>query len=181
MLVVEGFNGYPIEIPEDRLYLPGPEFWIRSEKDGKALVFGFTQAGLILSGEVVSVEYLVKEGQAVSSGDTIAFAVTNKVKYVETPLAGNILSINRAVTDNPHLFQEDPYGRAWIFSLQLSGSIGLQNHFLNPISYQKRLLQSEACGNPNGLKGGASPTCKTIYGSIRSQKTGNKLEEERTR
>jgi glycine cleavage system H protein len=173
MLVLEGFNGYRIEIPEDRLYLPGPEFWIRSEKDGKALVFGFTQAGLILSGEVVSVEYLAEEGQTVSSGDTIAFAVTNKVKYIETPLAGNILSINRAVTDNPHLFQEDPYGRAWIFSLQLSGSINLPDRFSDPVSYHQELLRSEACGNPKGLKGGASPTCRTIYSGIRSQKEGS--------
>jgi len=170
MLIVEGFNGYRIEIPEDRYYLPGPELWIQG--NGQTLVIGLTEAGLILTGGVVSLEYLVEEGQSVSPGEVIAFAVTNKVKYIETPLAGNIVDINRVVIDNPHLFQEDPYGRAWIFSLQLSGSIDLPDHFLNPISYQKRLLQSEACGNPNGLKGGTSPTCRTIYSSLRRPKQG---------
>jgi len=171
MLIVEGFSGHRIEIPEDRYYLPGPELWIQG--NGQTLVIGLTEAGLILTGGVVSLEYLIEEGQSVSPGEVIAFAVTNKVKYIETPLAGNIVDINRVVIDNPHLFQEDPYGRAWIFSLQLSGSIDLPDHFLNPISYQKRLLQSEACGNPNGLKGGASPTCRTIYSSIHSQKKGD--------
>ncbi len=172
MLIIEGFNGYRIEIPEDRYYLPGPELWIQAQGDGKTFVFGLTQAGVLLAGGIVSLEYLIEEGQLVSPGDVIAFAVTNKVKYIETPLAGNIISVNQPVTDNPHLFQEDPYGRAWIFSLQLSGSINLSDHFLNPISYQKRLLQSEACGNPKGLKGGSSPTCRTIYSSLRSQKQG---------
>lgn len=173
MLVVEGFNGYRVEIPEDRYYLPGPELWIQTQKDSKELVFGLTQAGVILAGEVVSLEYFVEEGQIVSSGDAIAFAVTNKVKFIETPLAGRILNVNRAVIDNPGLFQEDPYGRAWIFSLRLSGSINLPDRFSDPVSYHQELLRSEACGNPKGLKGGASPTCRTIYSGIRSQKEGS--------
>lgn len=172
MLIIEGFNGYRIEIPEDRYYLPGPELWIHTQENGQTLAFGLTEAGLILAGRVISLEYLVEEGQLVSPRDVIAFAVTNKVKYIETPLAGNVFSINQAVADNPHLFQEDPYGRAWIFSLKPSSSIDLADHFLNPISYQKGLLQSEACGNPKGLKGGTSPTCRTIYSSLRSQKQG---------
>jgi len=173
MLTVEGFSGHRIEIPEDRYYLPGSELWAQAKEDVNTLVFGLTQAGVILAGSVVSLEYLVEEGQTVSSGDAIAFAVTNKVKFIETPLAGIILSLNQAVVDHPGLFQEDPYARAWIFSLRLFGSANLLDHFLDPISYQQRLLHSEACGNPEGLKGGSSPTCRTIYSSLRSQKKGD--------
>lgn len=172
MLIVDGFNGNRLEIPEDRYYLPGSELWTKANEEDEELVFGLTQAGVILAGGVASLEYLVEEGQTVSPGDVIAFAVTNKVKYIETPLAGNILNINRAVIDNPHFFQEDPYGKAWIFSLRLSDSLNLSDHFLNAISYQQGLLRSEACGNPKGLKGGSSPTCRTIYSSLRSQKQG---------
>lgn len=174
MLIIEGFNGQRIEIPEDRYFLPGPELWIQPQDGGKILLHGLTQAGLILSGGVISLEYLVEEGQVVSSGETVAFAVTNKVKYIETPLPGRILNLNSLLTDNPRLFQEDPYGRAWIFSLQLPNPIDLSAHLLNPMSYRDRLLQSEACGNPRGLKGGASPTCRTIYSGIRSQKEDGK-------
>ncbi len=170
MLIIEGFSGYRIEIPEDRYYLPGSELWIQG--NGQTSIVGLTQAGIILAGGVVSLEYLVEEGQVVSSGDTVAFAVTNKVKYIESPLAGNILNLNSSLVQNLHLFQEDPYGRAWIFSLRPSGAVNLSDHFLDPTSYQQRLLRSEACGNPQGLKGGASPTCRTIYGGIRSQKEG---------
>lgn len=172
MLVVEGFNGCRIEIPEDRYYLPGPELWTQTQNEGKELVFGLTQAGIILAGGVVSLEYLVEEGQSVSPGDVIAFAVTNKIKFLETPLPGNILKINRAVIDNLQFFQEDPYGKAWIFSLRLSDPVNLSTYFLDAVSYQQRLFRSEACGNPQGLKGGASPTCRTIYSGIRSQKEG---------
>ena len=172
MLTIEGFNGHRIEIPEDRYFLLGPELWIQPQEDGKILLHGLTQAGLILSGGVISLEYLVEEGQVVSSGATVAFAVTNKVKYIETPLPGKILNLNSFLIDNPQLFQEDPYGRAWLFSLQLSNPIDLSDYFLNPMYYQERLLGSEACGNPKGLKGGASPTCRTIYSGIRSQKEG---------
>lgn len=173
MLVVEGFNGYRLEIPEDRYYLPGVELWVQTQENGNELVLGLTQPGVILGGGIVSLEYLVENGQVVSSGDTVAFAVTNKVKFIETPLAGTILSLNQAVIDNPGLFQEDPYARAWIFSLRLSGPANLPDHFLDPFSYQQRLLHSEACGNPEGLKGGSSPTCRTIYSSLRSQKKGD--------
>jgi glycine cleavage system H protein len=118
-------------------------------------------------------EFLVEEGQFVSNGEAVAFAVTSKVKYIDTPLAGVIFNLNRAVIDHPALFQEDPYGRAWIFSLRLSGSINLSDRFLDPVSYHQGLLRSEACGNPQGLKGGTSPTCRTIYSSIHSQKKGD--------
>jgi glycine cleavage system H lipoate-binding protein len=174
MLIIEGFNGHRLEIPEDRYFLPGPEIWIQPKNHGKILLHGLTQAGLILSGGVISLEYLVEEGQVVSSGETVAFAVTNKVKYIETPLPGNILNLNSPLIDNPHLFQKDPYGHAWVFSLQLPDSIDLSVHFLTPLSYRDRLLQSEACGNPKGLKGGTSPTCRTIYSAIRSQKEDGK-------
>jgi glycine cleavage system H lipoate-binding protein len=172
MLIIEGFNGYRIEIPEDRYFLPGPELWIQAQGIGKTLVLGLTQAGVVLAGGIVSLEFLIEEGQLVSPGDVIAFAVTNKVKYIETPLPGNILSLNSSLVGNLHLFQEDPYGKAWIFSLRPSGTTNLADYFLNAISYQQRLLRSEACGNPKGLKGGLSPTCRTIYSSLRSQKQG---------
>jgi len=170
MLIIEGFNGHRIEISEDCYYVSGPELWIRG--DGVTLVVGLTQAGVILAGNVVSLEYLVEEGQSVSPGDVIVFAITNKIKYIETPLAGNILNLNSSLVYNLHLFQEDPHGRAWLFSLRPSGTINLSDRFLDPTSYQQRLLRSEACGNPQGLKGGASPTCRTIYSGIRSQKEG---------
>lgn len=170
MLIIEGFNGHRIEIPEDRYYMPGPELWIREH--GQTLVVGLTQAGVVLAGSVVSLEYLVEEAQVVSSGDAVAFAVTNKVKHIETPLAGSVLNLNSSLVDNLQLFQEDPHGRAWIFSLRPSGTVNLSDHFFDPASYQQRLLRSEACGNPQGLKGGASPTCRTIYSSIREQKEG---------
>ncbi len=93
MLIVEGFNGFRVEIPEDRYYLSGPDLWIQPQNESKALVFGLTRAGVILAGGVVSLEYLVEEGQVVSSGDAVAFAVTNKVKYIEAPLAGHILNL----------------------------------------------------------------------------------------
>ena len=170
MLIVEGFSGHRIEIPEDRYYLPGPELWIQG--NGQTLVIGLTQAAVIQAGGVTSLEFLVEEGQSVSNGEAVAFAVTSKVKYIDTPLAGVIFNLNRAVIDNPGLFQEDTYGKAWIFSLRLSGSINLSDRFLDPVSYHQGLLRSEACGNPQGLKGGTSPTCRTIYSSIRSQKKG---------
>ena len=169
MLIIEGFNGHRIEIPEDCYYLPGIELWVHIREEN-LLVFGLTQAGVILAGGVTSLEFLVEEGQSVSDGEAVAFAVTSKVKYIDTPLAGAILNLNRAVIDHPALFQEDPYGRAWIFSLRLSGPINLSDRFLDPVSYRQGLLRSEACGNPQGLKGGVSPTCRTIYSSIRSQK-----------
>lgn len=152
MPIIEGFSGHRLEIPEDRYYLPGPELWIQGK--GQTLVIGLIEAGLILSGGVVSLEYLIEEEQSVSPGDVIAFTVTNKVKYIETPLAGNILNLNSFLVYNLHLFQEDPHGRAWLFSLRPSGTINLSDHFLDPTSYQHRLLRSEACGNPQGLKGG---------------------------
>lgn len=172
MLIIEGFNGYRIEIPEDRYYLPGPDLWVQAKEGSEELIFGLTRAGLILAGNVVSVEYLVEEGQTVSSGDAVAFTVTNKIKYIETPLSGMIFKLNTDVVTRPDLFQEDPYGKAWIFSLQLPDPVNLSTYFLDAVSYQQRLLHSEACGNPKGLKGSSSPTCRTIYSSLRSQKQG---------
>ena len=77
MLIVEGFSGHRIEIPEDRYYLPGPELWTQAKEDVNTLVFGLTHAGVILAGGVTSLEFLVEDGQSVSNGEAVAFAVTS--------------------------------------------------------------------------------------------------------
>ncbi len=67
MLIIEGFNGHRIEIPEDRYYLPGIELWVHT-KEKKLLVFGLTQAGVILAGGVTSLEFSLKRDNSSPSG-----------------------------------------------------------------------------------------------------------------
>lgn len=168
MAVIEAFLGKRVEIPEDSRYHIKQGLWVKSENE--ILVFGLTKPELILAGGINDLDWLVAEGQRVSAGESIVFAITGKILYIETPSDGTV-QFNSAAKKNPLLIRDDPYNRGWLFKIIPAGRVDDEwKNFATAREYIDSLQSSEGFKNPKGLKGGVSGICKAVYLGIREQK-----------
>lgn len=104
------------QILEDRKYSSTHE-WALLEDDGHVLV-GISDHAQALLGDLVFVE-LPDEGIVVHAGDECG--VVESVKAASdlySPIAGEIVEVNTALTDHPDLINSDPYGAGWIYRIQ---------------------------------------------------------------
>lgn len=174
MLTLEGFYGQTVEIAEDRRYDGQEELWVQTRDDGVVRI-GVSKVGVLLMGGIESTEFFVEPGDVLSRGDDLVFFETFKaVRYVVAPLAGEVLAVNDAVVDDPELFDDDPYGEAWLVDMRLSPGED-PAVFQDPVEYLRALERSEHCADGaeallEAKKG--SPTCRSVYGGIRGNEPG---------
>jgi glycine cleavage system H protein len=164
MAFVEKFLGKRVEIPEDRRYCIHQGLWV--VQDGLDLTFGLSEPALVLLGGLKGVDWLVAEGSSVETGTDVVFAVTGKILYLETPVAGKI-HFNGSVRERPSLVAEQPYGEGWLFRIRFDGALELP--FVGAAAYLEGLKSTEGFKNPEGIKGGVSGICKAVYTGIREQ------------
>jgi glycine cleavage system H lipoate-binding protein len=168
MAFIEKFLGKRVEIPEDRRYVIKPGLWAKVE--GPEVRFGLTEPELVLAGGVNDLEWLVWDGEEVEKGQSIAIAITGKIKYIDAPLGG-VLRLNPKVKETTSLVVKDSYGEGWLFQIKTEAEANVGLEELSPAeAYVESLQNSEGCKNPEGIKGGVSGICKAVYTGIKEQK-----------
>lgn len=114
------------------LYFSPSHEYVRIE-DGIAVV-GITNYAQSQMGDIVFIE-LPESGQGFKRGDEAAVIESVKAaSEVYTPLTGETTEINKALSDNPMLLNEDPEGEGWIFKQSLSKDDEL-SHLMNKEQY----------------------------------------------
>lgn len=168
MVIIEKFLGRRLEIPEDRRYYVKQGLW--AKQDEGFITFGLSEPALILAGGLKDLDWLVSEGQAVQQGETVIFAITGKILYLDSPMRGNI-HFNDGIKHATAPVLDDPYNQGWLFKL-ISGEETEKDfhHLADASAYAESLKNSEGCKNPEGLKGGVSGMCKAVYSGIVAQK-----------
>ena len=168
MTVIDKFLGSKIDIPDDRRYVPQQGLW--GKRQDQAIVFGLTEAALILLNGIKSLDWLAEDGRAVSDGESIVFAITGKILYIDAPLSGTV-RYNSSVKDDPGKISSDPHGDGWLFSIEPVGDADqLYRSLVSAEAYLRTLRESDGFKNPEGLKGGVSGICKAVYSGIGQQK-----------
>lgn len=168
MIVIDKFLGQRLEIPKNLRYDVKQGLWGR--RVDQAIVFGLTQAALILSGGIKGIDKLVEENQTVRKGESILFAITGKLLYLETPVAGTV-QFNRLTLETPSRVATDPYDQGWLFLIKPNNKLDQAYQILSSSQdYLEQLRYSEGCKNPEGVKGGVSGICKAVYTGIGGQK-----------
>lgn len=106
------------EIPDGLLYSEEHEYLKSADADGEYLV-GITDFAQGELGDIVYVEFP-------STGDTFdrmdSFGVIEAVKAVNdlySPVAAEVLEVNRALEDDPSLVNSDPYGEGWMIRIRV--------------------------------------------------------------
>jgi glycine cleavage system H protein len=104
-----------VNFPEDLRYTREHE-WAR-EQDG-VITVGITGYATDQLGDVVFVE-LPEVGRVLEAGK--GFGVVEAVKTVSdlyAPLAGEVVEVNSALTDDPAVVNQDPYGKGWMVRIK---------------------------------------------------------------
>jgi len=103
-------------IPADLKYTKTHE-WVRLNPDGSVMV-GITDHAQEQLGDMVFVE-LPELERVVAAGEECAVVESVKAASdVYSPLAGEVVAVNEALTEKPELVNQDPYGEGWLFQLQ---------------------------------------------------------------
>ncbi len=88
--------------------------------EGNSLTIGLNEEALDAVDDIDSV-MLPSEGEAVEADDVCAELTTSDGPInVYTPISGAIVEVNGALSDNPGLIKEDPYGEGWLFRVEAS-------------------------------------------------------------
>lgn len=104
-------------IPEDLMYNVDSNVWVRQESDGTATI-GLTSYACSLAGQIVS--YTPKKvGKDVKKDKSCATVESGKwVGPAKAPVAGEVTAINEAVSAQPGLINDDPYGEGWLVKIK---------------------------------------------------------------
>jgi glycine cleavage system H protein len=112
------------KIPVELKYARSHE-WARPA--GDTAVVGISDHAQHELTDVVFVE-LPAVGRKVKVGE--ACAVVESVKTasdIYSPLSGEIVEVNKALSDKPELVNSDPYGQGWFYKIKISNPAELQN------------------------------------------------------
>ena len=119
MADVQGYS-----LPDD-LYYHKEHMWVRVE--GNKAVVGMDDFSQKLAGELSYVE-LPGEGDEVSQDEVVGTYETGKwMGKLYAPVSGTVVKINTEVEDEPSLVNEDPYGKGWLFEIELSNPEEVNN------------------------------------------------------
>src|SRR5258706_8929186 len=123
------------KIPSDLRYAKSHE-WVRVAGDGATI--GITDHAQHELTDVVFVE-LPPVGRKVKAGE--ACAVVESVKTasdIYSPVTGEVIEINKALSDNPSLVNTAPYADGWFFKVKLANQADVSN-LLTPQAYRAQI------------------------------------------
>ena len=103
--------------PDDLKYTQSHE-WVRV--DGEVGTIGITDHAQKQLGEIVYLE-LPEVGHVYNANEE--FGTVESVKAVSelfTPVAGEVVEVNKAAVTEPGIINDDPFGDGWLIRLKLS-------------------------------------------------------------
>lgn len=92
--------------------------WIRVE--GNEAYVGITDYAQSELGEIVFVD-INTEGESLEQNEVFGSVEAVKtVSDLNMPVAGEVLTINDAINDQPELVNNDPYGEGWMIKISIA-------------------------------------------------------------
>lgn len=121
--------------PEDLKYTDEHE-WVKTPGESAGSVrIGITDYAQDQLGDIVYVQ-LPDVGSTVAAGDSVGeLESTKSVSEVYSPLAGEIVAVNDALSDTPELVNSDAYGDGWLFEMVPADSAAV-DALLDAAGYQ---------------------------------------------
>ncbi|MFI9484982.1 glycine cleavage system protein GcvH [Promicromonospora sp. NPDC052451] len=106
------------DFPENLKYTTEHE-WL----DGSTpAVIGVTDVAAEALGDVVYLE-LPEVGATVEAGSVVGeIESTKSVSELYSPVSGTVAEVNTEAVDNPEIVNEDPYGKGWLFKVEVTGT-----------------------------------------------------------
>lgn len=99
--------------------------WVSIQADGTSFI-GITNHAADALGDATFIELPEDDiGSSVAAGDAVSSIESVKsASDIYSPIAGEILEVNKELDDDPSLINKDPMGEGWIFKLKNSSEMG---------------------------------------------------------
>lgn len=124
-----------MNVPDDLRYAESHE-WVRV--DGATATVGISDFAQQEMTELVYVE-LPDVGRSVNARDEVAVVESVKsASDIYSPVSGEIIEVNEALTENPATVNESAFGEGWIFKVKLSDSSEIDS-LLTPAAYREQI------------------------------------------
>jgi glycine cleavage system H protein len=121
-------------VPQDLLYTEEHEY-LRNAGEAGVYFVGITDYAQGELGDIVYVE-LPNVGEKFGKHDV--FGTVEAVKAVSdlySPVSGEVVEVNGALTSDPAIVNSDPYGAGWMIKLRLTNESEL-DELLGPAEYE---------------------------------------------
>jgi len=106
------------DLPENLKYTTEHE-WL---DESTPAVIGVTDVAAEALGDVVYLE-LPAVGAEVEAGAVVGeIESTKSVSELYSPVTGTITEVNTEAVDNPEIVNQDPYGKGWLFKVEVTAT-----------------------------------------------------------
>lgn len=119
-------------IPDNLRYTKEHE-WV-SESSANRFKIGITDFAQGALGDIVYIQ-LPKVGDSHTQGAVCGEVESTKsVSEIYAPLTGVVISVNQELDSAPEVMNSDPYGKGWIYEIEISDTTQLDK-LLSPADY----------------------------------------------
>lgn len=126
-----------MKIPENLKYTNDHE-WIRVE--GKIGILGVTDYAQGELGDVVFLD-IDPDLKEITKGNSLGtIEAVKTVSDIFAPFSGNVIEINKKLSEAPELVNADPYGEGWMIKAEISNTADL-NDLLDANAYKSLIGQ----------------------------------------
>jgi glycine cleavage system H protein len=127
-------------IPDDLLYYPDHDMWVRELPDGEVLI-GATAFGIHLAGEIIA--FTSKpNGAEVARGRGMGTVECRKtVLALHAPLSFVLIEGNEAAEERPKLVNRDPYGEGWMARGRPQAWVDERGLLIDAAAYRAHVLK----------------------------------------
>ena len=109
----------------DHYYYTESHTWLHLDDEDIATV-GITDYAQTELGDVIYVE-LPEVDSEVSAGDEVSVVESVKTASdIQSPVTGEVVAVNDALTQTPELINTSPYDKGWIFKVRIDNSSELE-------------------------------------------------------
>lgn len=113
------------ELPEDLQYTED-HLWVRPG-NGDQVRIGITETGVARFGTIGGIS-LPEVGAVLGRGDVLAEIETDDESVdVETPVGGEVVSVNAVAADSPGQIAADPFGDGWLVAVEVDDPTELED------------------------------------------------------
>ena len=106
-----------MNFPEELRYTQEHE-WVRV--DGSVARVGITDYAQDALGDVVYVDLPQVGATVAAMASCCEVESTKSVSEIFSPVSGTVAEVNSDLSDTPQMINEDPYGKGWIFAVEMS-------------------------------------------------------------
>jgi glycine cleavage system H protein len=130
-----------MQFPTDLKYTKDHEW---AKVDGVRITVGITAFAVEQLGDITLVSLDVKVGDTLDAGK--AFGTIESVKTLSdlyAPVSGEVVALNRELDASPERVNEDPYGGAWMITLEVTDASAL-GELMDAEAYSQHVKASAA-------------------------------------